>query len=108
MPYRTLPSRGVWMLWSSAVSGYESRFFFQAEDGIRDYKVTGVQTCALPIYATVRIVNVKTGESRETHTNKNGCFDFDKVIPGTYTVSVQQQHSSDVFVLEGRDRKSVV
>src|SRR6266566_5850255 len=24
-------------------------FFFQAKDGIRDYKVTGVQTCALPI-----------------------------------------------------------
>src|SRR2546426_2639062 len=30
------------------VSGF---FFFQAEDGIRDYKVTGVQTCALPISA---------------------------------------------------------
>src|SRR5256885_6244405 len=28
-----------------------SVFFFQAEDGIRDYKVTGVQTCALPISA---------------------------------------------------------
>src|SRR5256885_3880739 len=27
-----------------------SFFFFQAEDGIRDYKVTGVQTCALPIF----------------------------------------------------------
>src|SRR5256885_10622353 len=27
-----------------------SYFFFQAEDGIRDYKVTGVQTCALPIF----------------------------------------------------------
>src|SRR3712207_3114401 len=27
-------------------------FFFQAEDGIRDIGVTGVQTCALPIYAT--------------------------------------------------------
>src|SRR5256885_10679832 len=27
-------------------------FFFQAEDGIRDYKVTGVQTCALPICQT--------------------------------------------------------
>src|SRR5256885_13164740 len=27
----------------------DSCFFFQAEDGIRDYKVTGVQTCALPI-----------------------------------------------------------
>src|SRR2546425_7261193 len=25
-------------------------FFFQAEDGIRDKLVTGVQTCALPIY----------------------------------------------------------
>ena len=27
-------------------------FLFQAEDGIRDYDVTGVQTCALPIYLT--------------------------------------------------------
>ena len=25
-------------------------FFFQAEDGIRDWSVTGVQTCALPIF----------------------------------------------------------
>src|SRR5438046_10698156 len=32
-------------------------FFFQAEDGIRDWSVTGVQTCALPIYplAPVRV-----------------------------------------------------
>src|SRR5699024_2804099 len=29
-------------------------FFFQAEDGIRDRNVTGVQTCALPIYPAVR------------------------------------------------------
>src|SRR5256885_12792997 len=29
-------------------------FFFQAEDGIRDYKVTGVQTCALPISRALR------------------------------------------------------
>src|SRR5256885_6576863 len=36
--------------------GVRSRgfFFFQAEDGIRDYKVTGVQTCALPIFAVSR------------------------------------------------------
>src|SRR5438034_4630527 len=32
-----------------------SIFFFQAEDGIRDHCVTGVQTCALPIYRVVRI-----------------------------------------------------
>src|SRR2546426_7101052 len=30
-------------------------FFFQAEDGIRDYKVTGVQTCALPISAAFSV-----------------------------------------------------
>src|SRR5437868_4957649 len=28
-------------------------FFFQAEDGIRDRNVTGVQTCALPIFGTL-------------------------------------------------------
>src|SRR2546426_7648171 len=31
-------------------------FFFQAEDGIRDYKVTGVQTCALPISGQRNVV----------------------------------------------------
>src|SRR5260370_32865142 len=31
--------------------GYHDLFFFQAEDGIRDSSVTGVQTCALPISA---------------------------------------------------------
>src|SRR5256884_5238407 len=31
-------------------------FFFQAEDGIRDVAVTGVQTCALPICLAARVV----------------------------------------------------
>src|SRR6266511_5614203 len=30
--------------------GFFFFFFFQAEDGIRDFHVTGVQTCALPIW----------------------------------------------------------
>src|SRR5256885_2043318 len=34
---------------------FECFFFFQAEDGIRDYKVTGVQTCALPILDNARL-----------------------------------------------------
>src|SRR2546430_6318351 len=40
-------------------------FFFQAEDGIRDLTVTGVQTCALPISAS-RLVSAssRTTESR--------------------------------------------
>src|SRR5690606_40926628 len=29
-------------------------FFFQAEDGIRDFHVTGVQTCALPIFISFK------------------------------------------------------
>src|SRR5690606_40904185 len=43
-------------------------FFFQAEDGIRDFHVTGVQTCALPIYSASQAsylskhLRVHTGE----------------------------------------------
>src|SRR5699024_11398432 len=36
--------------WSLCLCRYWWFFFFQAEDGIRDRNVTGVQTCALPIY----------------------------------------------------------
>src|SRR5256886_9444849 len=35
-------------------SQYSGCFFFQAEDGIRDLTVTGVQTCALPIFGIAR------------------------------------------------------
>src|SRR5256885_1990477 len=42
--YGNLPPREI-----SMKDVFRSGFFFQAEDGIRDYKVTGVQTCALPI-----------------------------------------------------------
>src|ERR1022692_4860624 len=41
-------------------------FFFQAEDGIRDYKVTGVQTCALPIWSRI-IVRGQAGIPRNRH-----------------------------------------
>src|SRR5258708_31014685 len=45
---RSTPDRSTTMLYD-----YVFFFFFQAEDGIRDDLVTGVQTCALPIYADV-------------------------------------------------------
>src|SRR5690606_40945582 len=38
----------------SKVSNSLIYFFFQAEDGIRDFHVTGVQTCALPICQRIR------------------------------------------------------
>src|SRR5687768_18284841 len=45
----TLSAYEAYKLWASA-----RFFFFQAEDGIRDVAVTGVQTCALPIFAMPR------------------------------------------------------
>src|SRR2546426_4781090 len=42
-------------------------FFFQAEDGIRDYKVTGVQTCALPISPQARRPRQKTHPPEARH-----------------------------------------
>src|SRR5437879_13024307 len=41
-------------------------FFFQAEDGIRDTSVTGVQTCALPIYAPRAELAEEAAERAET------------------------------------------
>src|SRR5437868_14240577 len=40
-----------------------SCFFFQAEDGIRDRNVTGVQTCALPIYSRSTLTAPETSSS---------------------------------------------
>src|SRR5256885_2610920 len=54
-------------------------FFFQAEDGIRDYKVTGVQTCALPIslrqrrhrlHRPVTVFGVLAGEDEIRHRER--------------------------------------
>src|SRR5690606_40630141 len=47
-------------------------FFFQAEDGIRDFHVTGVQTCALPIYSIIMFANESklTGGEQIMTTNE--------------------------------------
>src|SRR5207248_3477419 len=49
-------------------------FFFQAEDGIRDRTVTGVQTCALPISgATIRCCSCTTSmRNRERFPSRSG------------------------------------
>src|SRR6266566_2960425 len=47
-------------------------FFFQAEDGIRDYKVTGVQTCALPISSVVVAAMVLPPRRMRTSPPGNG------------------------------------
>src|SRR6266545_5420116 len=42
-------------------------FFFQAEDGIRDKLVTGVQTCALPISRRTKAPRLRIGRGGELH-----------------------------------------
>src|SRR5690606_40204502 len=49
-------------------------FFFQAEDGIRDFHVTGVQTCALPILRAIVSNNLQYGI--EFRTAFRGKFNF--------------------------------
>src|SRR5215813_1763487 len=49
-------------------------FFFQAEDGIRDADVTGVQTCALPIYGRLAEIDVFA------HTSRCGADDDDDLV----------------------------
>src|SRR3989441_8728277 len=65
-------------------------FFFQAEDGIRDKLVTGVQTCALPISARVpraggaardqhdRLEGERRGDHAGSHRNEGGAGE----VPG--------------------------
>src|SRR5690349_24024817 len=48
-------------------------FFFQAEDGIRDLYVTGVQTCALPISSRARL-RVDESFSHSTCRWRNACW----------------------------------
>mgnify|MGYP002527889636 CR=1 FL=1 len=50
-------------------------FFVQAEDGIRDRLVTGVQTCALPIYANVLIFE-RIKEEMKTEKSNIHAFDM--------------------------------
>src|SRR5437870_12313858 len=63
-------------------------FFFQAEDGIRDGHVTGVQTCALPIskpLPAVRVTYVAGGVESVTRTAGKGFGPEDvnpKLLPG--------------------------
>src|SRR5690606_39450711 len=54
-----------------------SIFFFQAEDGIRDFHVTGVQTCALPISATLLAMLRRAAAIQEEagHTVRLKCSD---------------------------------
>src|SRR5438270_12945921 len=68
------------------VSGF-SLFFFQAEDGIRDLTVTGVQTCALPIFTApelLKLCTARNGSSAMTvlRLSNSGAVRLVTVPPG--------------------------
>src|SRR2546430_10385500 len=52
-------------------------FFFQAEDGIRDLTVTGVQTCALPIWSSngsgISLRKERSNDERKRHRPQRRC-----------------------------------
>src|SRR5699024_4815958 len=79
-----------------------SCFFFQAEDGIRDRNVTGVQTCALPIYRSVQDIMptyrwLITNEGSNTLT---GNIDYDDAYYGgnsiKFTGSLEAGKKSEI------------
>src|SRR5687767_15756061 len=64
-------------------------FFFQAEDGIRDKLVTGVQTCALPIsasYFTSYTRRAWWDKNNDTHSNINvtNSRKYDSDVSGSF------------------------
>src|SRR5258708_30381667 len=64
-------------------------FFFQAEDGIRDDLVTGVQTCALPILPDARAES----KLREYNNYTLKWLTIHEALPGHY---IQAEHADDV------------
>src|SRR2546425_3635744 len=87
-------------------------FFFQAEDGIRDKLVTGVQTCALPIYDRLpgrRHPPVGPGRARATGGGAHG----PDALPGR---ARSEEHTSELqslaylvcrLLLEKKKKKKV-
>src|SRR5699024_12058944 len=83
-------------------SGPRVPFFFQAEDGIRDRNVTGVQTCALPISVppleAIRTELRRTNFSGRTVTLAEGAL----VVAGTSVLSLRTGRATDTRSEERR------
>src|SRR5688500_19104220 len=95
-----------------------SIFFFQAEDGIRDYKVTGVQTCALPIFVGAereelrRRGDLPRRECRPRYLDHRAdrhltCTGLGDDTLGLATYRLQLLHGAHERHHDLRDRKSV-
>src|SRR5690606_40508477 len=91
-------------------------FFFQAEDGIRDFHVTGVQTCALPIWerllgfnphVTVRRHGANLAEYRpliERLTNQPGVVSAAPLVEGPVLLERLAENGSKIGRASCRER----
>src|SRR5207253_6527288 len=76
-------------------------FFFQAEDGIRDGHVTGVQTCALPIFLQGRCV----GRSHSDRDRRRGpARSYNRPGRSSATISIRVAPSDASSLKETRGR----
>src|SRR5260370_21771732 len=86
-------------------------FFFQAEDGIRDSSVTGVQTCALPIYSIyhpvigIRTLTVDTELSVRGSTARRKHDAGRELNQRLKTPAIQWQVLGELTVHDGADRR---
>src|SRR5262249_59293907 len=84
---------GVWRLF----------FFFEAEDGIRDWSVTGVQTCALPIWPGPALLR-----PGRVHRAASLAVPEDAVAAGPLDQAVAVPDAADVAAGELLDREPEV
>src|SRR5215204_4522313 len=83
-------------------------FFFQAEDGIRDHCVTGVQTCALPIFSgPADLAAVQWGLPGPVHLNIQldaPLVPEEPVVGSSLVASAPRTSTTDASVAEVRGR----
>src|SRR5256885_13720959 len=84
-------------------------FFFQAEDGIRDYKVTGVQTYALPIMAPQGrfFVPIEPGAARH-HVGIAGGSGITPILSIMKTVLAREPASRFTLIYGNRQLQSTM
>src|SRR5260370_31659774 len=89
---------------SSVIGVQTCAFFFQAEDGIRDSSVTGVQTCALPISSISSLKPDDVQISRELIS----AFDAVGQLPSGEPVRFHCRNWMDRVVWSAQDRGLVI
>src|SRR5437588_10660553 len=107
--HRAMECRYCSLVLVSCISRF---FFFQAEDGIRDHCVTGVQTCALPIFGDVYAVALGSGAkaaaatlgkhgAKAVHVNEDSVFDDYIAEPATDALASLFEREKPDLILFG-------